>query len=148
MGSLTYYLVLRMILLVSLNLTYHRNIVFHSYIVVNVNFQIVVAGLGVCQFCAMLAAIFLREVEEGWRYEIVKASIGAVIVVVIECCGACTPIATDQGLVRYKRMVLAQFSADLFWVFSLAMLELDIVIGGPTSPPSIRTFPHSFTIEH
>ena len=45
-------------------------------------------------------------------------------------------------------MILAKFCTDLLWILSLTMLKLDIVIGGPSSPSSICTFPHSFTFKY
>lgn len=45
-------------------------------------------------------------------------------------------------------MILTQLRASLLGVFGLTMLELDVVIGGSSSPPGISTLAHSFAIEY
>ena len=44
-------------------------------------------------------------------------------------------------------MVLAQFCARLFRVLCLAMLKLDIIVGGAAPPPGISTLAHGLAVE-
>ena len=69
MCTLANNLVLRMLLLISLYLTDHRNVILHTNIIVNIDTQIVSillvhgTSLDINQVYTLLAAIFLREVE-------------------------------------------------------------------------------------
>lgn len=44
-------------------------------------------------------------------------------------------------------MVLAQFCTRLFWILRLAVLELDIVVGGAATPPGVSAFAYGLAIE-
>lgn len=105
MGPLTYYLVLRLVLLIRLYLADHRYVIItHVYIVVYINFK--VASIGVTHMLCFhidevhsLLSIFLREVEVWWVNYIIVGSVGAIIIVVVECCCASTTITADERFI-------------------------------------------------
>jgi hypothetical protein len=50
----------------------------------------------------LLAAVFFGEIEVCRCHKLVLATVCAIVVVVVECCGAYAPISTHKGLVGDK----------------------------------------------
>lgn len=95
----------------------------------------------------LFASILLREVKVKRRDQLIHGTVRAVIVVVIKRCSARAAVAAHERLVRHERVVLAQFRARLFRVLRLAMLKLDIIVGGAAPPPGIGTLAHCLAVE-
>ena len=71
MSSLTYNLILRVVLFVSLYLTYHRNVILHADVIIRIKLMITlldILRLDIHQIniWRSFAAIFFREVEVEW----------------------------------------------------------------------------------